>query len=137
MKNLILLLTGLLLLNFGILNSNDKTEHKAALQGSISVFSTSDISSLTSMWAEEFCRFNPFVEINVLSVSELTLDESFNADGNLGFISNDYYSELGDESFWKTIVGRDVVVPIINSKNPFLDEINSFLFSTFIPLIDI
>ena len=31
---------------------------------------------------------------------------------------------LKNESLWKVVVGRDVIVPVINAKNPFLDEIN-------------
>ena len=31
---------------------------------------------------------------------------------------------LNNESLWNVVIGRDVIVPVINAKNPFLDEIN-------------
>ena len=44
--------------------------------------------------------------------------------GNIGFVSNEYYSGFESESIWKVVVGRDVIVPVINSKNPYLEEIS-------------
>ena len=45
-------------------------------------------------------------------------------EGSIGFVSNEFYSGLKSESLWKVVIGRDVIVPVINAKNPFLEEIN-------------
>ena len=42
----------------------------------------------------------------------------------IGFVSNEYVSDLGKESVMNIVIGRDIIVPVINSKNPYLDEIS-------------
>ena len=125
MKNTILLLVGLLFLNYGISNSleNNEVIENLSLEGLISIFSTPDLYNLTTKWTREFCSLNPNVKINVINVTESSIAEILKKDNNLGFISAQYQDELNDNSIWKIVVGRDVIVPIINSKNPFLDEI--------------
>ncbi|MBC8320359.1 MAG: hypothetical protein H8E34_06540 [Bacteroidetes bacterium] len=63
------------------------------------------------------------MKIEVINVSESTIAKTANTGKRLRFISNELYPTLSDESLWKIVVGRDVIVPIINSKNPFLDKI--------------
>jgi len=121
MKNLIYLLIGLLMLNCS--NQNNKKEIKSnlSLENSINVYCTQDLNLITSKWAKEFCLLNPNLKIEVINVSESIT--TANIGRSLHFISNEIYSELNDDSLRKIIVGRDVVVPIINSRNPFLDKI--------------
>ena len=42
----------------------------------------------------------------------------------IGIISNGSDPALHYESVWNLVVGRDVIVPVMNIKNPFLAEIN-------------
>ena len=63
------------------------------------------------------------MKIKVINVSDIQMADKLITDGDIGFVSNEYYSGFKTQSLWKVVVGRDVIVPVINSKNPFLDEI--------------
>lgn len=125
MKNKILLLIGLLLFFSSNLSSKEEaaTKDTPLPQGSFSVLSSPDLFNLTMKWANEYCLLNPGVKINVIKATDVKTINFSNTGANLGFISNEYYSDLNSESIWKMEVGRDVIVPVISSKNPFLKEI--------------
>lgn len=124
MKNKIFLCIGLLLLTFALKGSNDEAKFKLSLKGSISVFSTPDLYKLTANWADEFCNLNPKVKIKVNMITENFMADILNVRKSLGFISNDNFSVLNIEPKWGIVIGRDIIVPIISSKNPFINEIN-------------
>ncbi|HEC44821.1 MAG TPA: hypothetical protein ENI20_18560 [Bacteroides sp.] len=123
MKNSIFLLIGLSLLNCSIASGyNDETQNELSVENSISIYCTPDLYNLTETWADEFCNFNPNVKVDVIYVEEATAAERIIIESNPGFISSDF-PEMYDKSIWNVVVGRDVIVPIFSSKNPFLDEI--------------
>ncbi len=90
---------------------------------SISIMSTPDLYNLTSNWAKEYCSVNPKVKIKVTKFMGPEKSSILREEGKLCFISNDYFSDMNSDSVWKMVVGVDAIVPIINSKNPFYDEI--------------
>ncbi|MBL6962927.1 MAG: hypothetical protein ISR55_03830 [Bacteroidetes bacterium] len=117
MKIKILPLIGLLLLNCSFLHSINEIKTRPPLKGSIHIYSSSELYQLTSTWANEFCRLNPNVKIE-LSQEDVSLKK------NLFFSSDEYYVDPSTDPLWKMELGRDILVPIINSENPLLDEIN-------------
>lgn len=124
MKNTILLFIGLLLLNCGVPNNQEADISRYfSMHGSINVYCTQDLYNITSSWANEFCYLNPNLEIEVINVSETTITKTANTGSSLRIISNEIFPSLNSETLWKIVVGRDVVVPIINSNNPFINEI--------------
>ncbi len=124
MKTKIILFISLLLLNYSNLSSKDSiAENDSSPGDSIKVLSTPDLYNLTIKWASEFNRLYPGAKIRVITVSDTRMADNLIKNGNFGFVSNEYYSEFNTESFWKVVVGRDIIVPVINSKNPYIDEI--------------
>ena len=124
MEKKIILLIGLLLMNYSYLSSKEPvTENNPSFVDSIRVLSTPDLYNLSIKWADEYNRLYPETKISVISVSDTRMADNLIAEGNIGFVSSDYYSGFKNESVWKLVVGRDVIVPVINSKNPFLEEI--------------
>jgi glycine cleavage system H lipoate-binding protein/ABC-type phosphate transport system substrate-binding protein len=124
MKKTTILLISLLLLNFSFTDSKNVLSGKSlSVDKPITVFCSPDLYNLSVAWASEFCTINPAVEIQVMRFSESRADENLKADGYLGFISSEY-SEMYDESAWNIVVGRDIIVPIFNSDNPFMSDIN-------------
>jgi len=121
MKDTIFLLIGLLLLSCSYANDQEKINRP--LEGSFKVFCTPDLYNLTTKWTKEFSALHPNVKIDVFRTIESPGEEFFNTVRNLGFISNEFYSKLDNNSLWKLVVGRDVIVPILSSKNPFLEKI--------------
>ncbi len=90
--------------------------------GSINVTASPEFYDLTMKWANEYCRLNPTQKINVSKASENNVSEMIGS-GQIGFISEELYQKLNDHSAWRMVVGRDVIVPVMNAKNPLLNEI--------------
>ncbi len=125
MKRAIYLLIGILLMNYSYSSSMDLVrENKSQAGDSLKIFSTPDLSKLSIKLANEYNKIYPDKKIKVLTVSDTKMVSSLIEKGNNGFISSAYFSGANRESLWKVIIGRDVIVPIINSKNPFLEEIS-------------
>ncbi|TAL64567.1 MAG: hypothetical protein EPN88_10765 [Bacteroidetes bacterium] len=123
MKNKIVLFISLLILNFTFSGSKKEEVRKIlSVNDSISIFCTPDLYNLTVKWASEFCSLNPDVKIRVLNTTGASVTENSDIRNNTGFISSEY-SAVYDESMWNVVVGRDVIVLIFNSKNPFVYEI--------------
>ena len=124
MKNKFLFITSVLLLFSVSVFSSDKTSRSNSSSGdSLSVISSPDLYPLALKWANEFRAVAPEIKISVMQAAGT---EAFSLDdgSDLGFVSQEYFSTLNNESIWKEVVGRDVYVPIFNSGNPFLEEIN-------------
>ena len=125
MKKTIYLLIGILLMNYSYSSSMDLVRETNSQAGdSIKVFSTPDLYKLSIKWANEYNKVYPDKKIKVVNVSDTKLVSSLIEKGNNGFVSNEYYPVVYNESLWKVIVGRDVIVPVINSKNPCLEVIS-------------
>lgn len=90
---------------------------------SLKVLSTPDLYDLSVKLAEEYNRQSSGAFIKVVKVSDPGKAVNLLGEGNLGIFSGDFYSELKNESLWKIVIGRDIIVPVINTKNPFIQEI--------------
>ncbi|MFC2115881.1 hypothetical protein ACFLTU_05360 [Bacteroidota bacterium] len=125
MKNRNFLLIGLSLVLFcSFLNFGKADAQTLSPENSISFYSTPELYELTTEWAAVFCKLNPEVDIKVVNVPGHSFAESLNDSKNLGFVSGEYDSVMYTESLWKVVIGRDVIVPVFNSGNPFKDEIS-------------
>lgn len=123
MKTTISLSIGLLLLLIcASVSSKELISKKTDIQrGSVSIVCTPDLYELTSKWASEFSSLNPEMKIKVKNATYNNI--ALGMGENLSFISNKSQSAINNESNWKMVVGRDVIVPIMNAGNPFLKEI--------------
>jgi len=91
---------------------------------SLKILTTPDLYKLSVKWAIEYNRLFPGANVKVISVADQEKTEDLIKKGGIGFFSNESYAGLKNESIWKVVVGRDVIVPVINAKNPFMEEIN-------------
>lgn len=131
MKNLIFLFVGLFLLTSSntTLGSN-KAGNKAGsgndpqTESSITIQCTPDLQAIASMWANEYGRLNPGVNIEVVKMSKSPQPADFSKGPDVSFVSGDYLEKLDGDALWKVMVASDVIVPLISSKNPFLSKIN-------------
>jgi glycine cleavage system H lipoate-binding protein/ABC-type phosphate transport system substrate-binding protein len=131
MKNTISLLIGLLLIHFcnfsycsNVNTEKGVTENNISSTGLITIQSSPDLYNLTSKWASEYEKFSPGIKVNVVKNSGKGNDNIQDADGKLFFISNESFPLTKNVATWKMVVGRDAIVPVINSKNPLLKAIN-------------
>jgi glycine cleavage system H lipoate-binding protein/ABC-type phosphate transport system substrate-binding protein len=121
MKTTFFLIVGFLLF-FATDSANSQESKSTDLQtGSVSIMCTSDLHELTSKWASEYSSLNPEVKIKINKVSYEST--KLGTGENLGFMSNKALSVSNDAGLWKLAVGRNVIVPVINSGNPYLTEV--------------
>jgi ABC-type phosphate transport system substrate-binding protein len=130
MKNTINLFIGLLLIQLcnNSYCSNVNTEkgvtgNNISTTGLITIQSSPDLYNLTSKWASEYEKCSPGIKVNVIKSSGNGNDNIQYAEGSLFFISNESFPLAEKDAVWKMVVGRDAIVPVINSKNPLLQEI--------------
>ncbi len=125
MKTWIFLIIGFLLLNCSIAISNKTlTDSRLSQNGSMNVLSSPDLYNLTQRLASEYSKLNPGLKINVIKSPVINMSDMSANNAEVGFVTGESITAIDNQSLWTIIVGRDVTVPIINSKNPFLDEIN-------------
>ncbi len=123
MKTRIFLIVTFLLLNCLYSNSKEVSSGDSnSLSGSINVTTSPELYDLTMKWANEYSRLNPTQKINVSKASENNVSEMIRS-GELGIVSEEFYDKLNTSSTWSMVVGRDVIVPVMSSKNPLLNEI--------------
>ncbi len=126
MKNTIFSIVGLLLLVVcsSISGSNpDKTGSNAATTN-ITVSTSPDLYSLTSTWTAEYMKLNPDVKINLIKVSGSGIKNMANSEAGITFVSSEPVKSEINEYTWKMVVGRDAIVPVMNSSNPYLSQLN-------------
>ena len=123
MKTRIFLIVAFLLLNCLYSKSKEASSGGSdSLSGSINVTTSPELYDLTMKWANEYSRLNPTQKITVSKASENTVSEIIRS-GELGIVSEEFYHKLNNSSTRSIVVGRDVIVPVMSSKNPLLNEI--------------
>ena len=123
MKTRIFLIVAFLLLNCLYSKSKEASSGGSdSLSGSINVTTSPELYDLTMKWANEYSRLNPTQKISVSKASENTVSEMIRS-GELGIVSEEFYHKLNNSSTRSMVVGRDVIVPVMSSKNPLLNEI--------------
>jgi glycine cleavage system H lipoate-binding protein/ABC-type phosphate transport system substrate-binding protein len=125
MKTRTLIFIGLLLLTCSISRSSEAaTGSEPTKNGTIRVLASPDLYQLTMKWADEYTRINPTCHIDVIKAADGEMAGMLSKEQGLGIISNEGYTSFDHKSTWNLVVGRDVIVPVINAKNPWLGEIN-------------
>ncbi len=125
MNRPIILLISLLLLNFGTSKGTSlKSDNSALPVDSIKIFSSPDLYNLSVKWANEYDKVNPEAKIKIISATDNKIAGNKIGNEGFGIVSDNYFSGSGNESNWKMVIGRDIIIPVINSKNPYLDEIS-------------
>ncbi|MCF8232073.1 MAG: hypothetical protein K9J27_07785 [Bacteroidales bacterium] len=99
--------------------ASDPDQKKEAQK--ISVVSSPELTTLTSHWASNFSEQHPGAEIQVIEASP-KIKRLENLEGNV-LITSKTRDMSRDKQPWEVTIGRRVVVPVINSRNPLCDDI--------------
>jgi glycine cleavage system H lipoate-binding protein/ABC-type phosphate transport system substrate-binding protein len=89
------------------------------LSDSLRIFCTPENYGLAVTWAEEY-NSSAGGKVSILKATDASAADLVKK-GIAGFAGA--ASPVTAASSWKMIVGRDVIVPVINSANPFIDKI--------------
>ena len=129
MKTTIFFLIGLLVIpfcNFSYCNNENNeaivTKSENSPAGSLTIQCSPDLYNLTSRWVSEYGKLNPGFNASIFKSAGIDDRTVQSSEGNLFFLSDG--STLKNDMTWRMVIGRDVIVPVINSSNPLLKEIN-------------
>ncbi|MEI8004609.1 MAG: hypothetical protein WCI48_00270 [Bacteroidota bacterium] len=120
--SIICLLTLLCFSNSDSLNAENQI--KSTDQGSITVYSTPALYDLTSGWARDYNTLNPGRNIKVSRLPANDIAVRLGSGNDICFASQEFRAGKKNVSGFQVIVGREIIVPVISSKNPFLKEIS-------------
>ncbi len=123
MKTKILIFIAFCIVCLSIVNSQKALAYSSQNpEDTIRVFCSPDLFELTSNWVAKYSSINQGTKIKAFQIQDDKADNLITSESNIYFLSNDNYK---NQNIWKMIVGVDAIVPIFNSKNPFVNEIMS------------
>jgi glycine cleavage system H lipoate-binding protein/ABC-type phosphate transport system substrate-binding protein len=124
MKRSILLFLGILLVNYFTLSGKAAgSAERFSSEDSIKVLSTPDLYNLSCRWVAEYLKSNPDTKIKVISIEDSRAAKDLLRGGNVGLVSKNFVSSPEGENYFQFVVGRDVLVPVISSANPYIEDI--------------
>ncbi len=104
------------------LSSQEITAKNGEEQQSIpAIQCTPDLYQLSSNWASVYNSRNPESKIRIENVAENKTGSGMGE--TISIIKAGNTDELTNEKNWKIVVGRNVIVPVINTENPFMSDI--------------
>ena len=92
---------------------------KVSEESALTIQCSPELYNLITNWSIEYSSLNPTLNISVGKISDYRIPEG----KNISFFSAEYSEDINKSSEWKIIVGHDAIVPIINAKNPILNEL--------------
>lgn len=102
------------------LADNEKLQGQSASKKVVINTSTSMLG-LTSSLVSEYEKVSPNLKF---SMNEIPDSPSLNLQaGNLSFLNEGQLSAISRQQVWHTLIGRNVVIPVLSSKNPYLGEL--------------
>lgn len=122
MKKLIVLIGCVALMS--AMNINVSPVNAQAPEEDVHLIVSPELSELVSMWITEYSSQNPGAVIRSSEIEEGGSINVLEQGGTLGLVTEEYLHSLNGPSLWSMVVARDVIVPVISSKNPFSEQIN-------------
>lgn len=124
MKTRIILIIALFFISCSIANSKEEEiRTKSPENIAFNVYTSPDLYNLTLKWVEEYGKLDPTLKINVIKSADNHIPEMLNEGAGIGFTADESFAHLNGQSIWNMVVGRDVIVPVMNINNPLVEEI--------------
>jgi glycine cleavage system H lipoate-binding protein/ABC-type phosphate transport system substrate-binding protein len=125
MKKLMLVIIGAAMLvncQAGILQKSGEDQQTSnSPKGSMTIAGTPDLYDLASRWAADYSAVHPKMKIQVVRLT----GSGYDSGTDMAFVPGDYSVPNTAGSTWKMIIGRDAIVPVFNTANPYISEILS------------
>jgi phosphate transport system substrate-binding protein len=119
-------LLSLAVISISCSQNTNKQKTDKGLKGHISISGAFALYPMTVRWAEEFRKENPDVKIDISAGGAgKGMADALSGMVDLGMFSRGVTKVEEDKGAWKVAVCKDAVLPTINSKNPFLNEIKA------------
>jgi glycine cleavage system H lipoate-binding protein/ABC-type phosphate transport system substrate-binding protein len=120
MKKSALLMTVLILITGSFVYSENNAKNNESSQKSpVQVMSTPELAGITSNWISAYSAIHPEASLLTGKGTGNILAEIDESGEGIAFVPANLL-ESNQQEIWKMVVGRDVVVPVINANNPYL-----------------
>ncbi len=104
--------------------SENRDNPASVVNGNTIIIVTSpELNNLTADWISGYEKLNPDAKFSVSNIN----DNEINKAGTIYLLPADY---LTAPSNWKINIGHNVIVPVLNAKNPMINEIAAQGIST-------
>jgi phosphate transport system substrate-binding protein len=104
--------------------SSQKASDGDELRGTISISGAWALYPMTVKWSEEFRKLHPRVRIDISAGGAgKGFTDAITGMVDLGMFSRGFSQAELDRDVWYLGVTKDAVIPVVNEKNPFLDQI--------------
>ncbi len=122
MKTRITLFTAIIFLISNIAFSEEKSQTEGTpVKGAINVFTSPNLSLLASQWVNEYETLFPEIKIELKETTNFAIEELEN--GGIAFSPESQIRGMNNPEILKAIVGRSIIVPVLNKKNSSVNEI--------------
>lgn len=102
-----------------------KAQEKTDGSGAIVIYNSYSMSGLAAEWASEYSASNPGLKFKAVSLPDKELGKMILSGGNLCILTAyDPVEEKGDAGF-QIVLGREVIVPVVNRANPYLKDLDT------------
>jgi glycine cleavage system H lipoate-binding protein/ABC-type phosphate transport system substrate-binding protein len=118
MKTKILLAVGLLIFFIFSLSNRGATQN-APEKETITIWNTPDVRQLTNTLIREYGKLHSNLNFEVLPLGSEEFTKSINETTMLALFSQESDVTLKDNSLVRLVIGRDIIVPVMNAENPF------------------
>jgi glycine cleavage system H lipoate-binding protein/ABC-type phosphate transport system substrate-binding protein len=88
----------------------------------IQISCTPDVYPLTTAWVDQYGKANPGVSITVNKISPFVQVKPGDA---LCFFTGQYQPDESNAGNFRLVVGREVVVPVVSERNPYLKDLQT------------
>lgn len=89
----------------------------------LTVYTDTGLEPLAETWKHAWIEKNPGIPLQITLLNSSDVSEITSGDQSVVLVRKEDLSSLPEEIDWKMVIGRDVITPIINAKNPYLQTI--------------
>jgi len=117
-------MTSVMLLFAGMADMNaQENENGPPEEKPIQVLSSPDLVKIAEMWVDAYAGTHPEAAITAGVIQENRLKEMIREEGKIVLVSQKDLVSLHNEDAWCMVVGRDVIVPVMNRNNPYREQL--------------
>lgn len=124
MKTKVFALFGLLLFVCSYAMGNIETTNDLSKADTLYISCTQEVYGLATNWSDEYLGLYPGTHIQVNKVREDQIAGSIEGANHLCSFTQVNNTDMKDKTTCCLVVARSIIVPVMNSSNPFKDEIS-------------
>lgn len=118
MKRVAVVIIGLILLQAGAVNGQEEKWNAQGSKAALTVAADPEVTEIAELWIRAYINNNTGREVTLLPAGE-----SGNADLRLFAATPADNEAMKNE--WRVVVARDILVPVMSSENPFIENVMS------------